>query len=329
MDERLRRLYEEDQADRRHGLHPDAQARDERRRRQVEALVAAGTLACAEDSFHAAMVLQHGSEREHYRRAHELAMRAVELGSEAGRWLAAATLDRWLMAGGLPQRFGTQFRSEGGRWVLWTVDPATSDAERAEWSVPPLAEALRRVEELTARDPPALGVGTVETARLRLERPAEADVAELYRLWLDARVQRFLGGRVPEREAEARALGVLAHWERHGFGPWVVRELASGAVAGLCGLASFEDTPEVEVVYKLFPAHWGRGVATEAGTASLAVGFGPLGLERVVAMTQAGNLASRRVLDKLGLRHLRDLRRHGAEQRWYEIAAGEWRARSR
>jgi RimJ/RimL family protein N-acetyltransferase len=44
---------------------------------------------------------------------------------------------------------------------------------------------------------------------------------------------------------------------------------------------------------------------------------------------QAGNLASRRVLDKLGLRHLRDLRRHGAEQRWYETAAGEWRARSR
>jgi hypothetical protein len=57
-------------------------------------------------------------------------------------------------AGGLPQKYGTQYRSVGGRWVLYPVDPATSDEERARWDVPPLAEALRRAEEMTCDDRP-------------------------------------------------------------------------------------------------------------------------------------------------------------------------------
>jgi hypothetical protein len=60
------------------------------------------------------------------------------------RWLAAAAYDRWLMTGGLPQKYGTQYRFAKGRWVLHEVDPTTSDGERARWDVPPLAEALRR-----------------------------------------------------------------------------------------------------------------------------------------------------------------------------------------
>ena len=43
--------------------------------------------------------------------------------------------------------------TRGDRWVLWPVDPATTDAERAEWDVPPLAEALRRAEELPPCQP--------------------------------------------------------------------------------------------------------------------------------------------------------------------------------
>jgi hypothetical protein len=75
-------------------------------------------------------------------------------GRRPARWLAAAAQDRWLMAAGRPQRYGTQYRSRGGRWELWPVDEATSDDERAAWDVPPLAEARRRAEELTRDEPP-------------------------------------------------------------------------------------------------------------------------------------------------------------------------------
>jgi TPR repeat protein len=155
VNRRLRELFEQDQADRAgEWLRLGTGERDQSRRAEVEALLDAGAAAEAEDYYHAAMVLQHGDRRDHYRRAHELARRAAELGHQPGRWLAAAAEDRSLMAAGLPQRYGTQDRTQGGRWVLWPVDPVTTDAERAAWDVPPLAEARRRAEQLTCQEPP-------------------------------------------------------------------------------------------------------------------------------------------------------------------------------
>jgi hypothetical protein len=104
----------------------------------------------ADDYFHAAMIFQHGSGAAHYRLAHELAMRAVELDPEhrAARWLAAAAKDRELQALGKPQRYGTQFRvTRGGQVRLYRVDPSVTDDERAELEVPPLAEAGKDLME--------------------------------------------------------------------------------------------------------------------------------------------------------------------------------------
>jgi hypothetical protein len=155
VNRRLRELFEEDQADRAGGRpRPGTDERDGRRLAEVEALLAAAAAAAPEDLYHAAMVFQHGGDRDHYRRAHELAARAAELGHRPARWLAAAAVDRWLMAAGRPQRYGTQYRASGGRWELWPVDPATTDAERAAWDVPPLAAARRRAGELTCEEPP-------------------------------------------------------------------------------------------------------------------------------------------------------------------------------
>lgn len=89
-------------------------------------------------------------------RAHQLAKRAAELGStQPARWLAAAAYDRWLMTGGRPQKYGTQYRSADGHWVLHEVDPATSDEERTRWDVPALAAALRRADQMTYNVHPA------------------------------------------------------------------------------------------------------------------------------------------------------------------------------
>jgi hypothetical protein len=151
----LQALYEEDQADRHGELPADLSERDQRRRHRVEQLLAEGTVVDPDDLFCAAMVLQHGADRAHFQRAHELAKRAAELGStRLARWLAAATYDRWLMSGGLPQKYGTQYRFANGRWVLHEVDPTTTDEERARWDVPSLAEALRRADRMTCSSGP-------------------------------------------------------------------------------------------------------------------------------------------------------------------------------
>jgi hypothetical protein len=164
MNDELRTMFEQDQADRQGELHPDIGKRDDARRARVEELIAADALQTPEDYFHAAMVFQHGQRLEHFWRAHELALKAAELGHlQPARWLAAAAYDRWLMHQGKPQKYGTQYRSDGARWKLWDVDPATTDAERAAWDVPSLAEALALAEELTRDNPPPLSTTIAST----------------------------------------------------------------------------------------------------------------------------------------------------------------------
>lgn len=69
--------------------------------------------------------------------------------------LAAAAYDRWLVHQGKPQKYGTQYRSDDGEaFRLEEVDPATTDEERAEWDVPPLAEAQRMAEHMRPRAAP-------------------------------------------------------------------------------------------------------------------------------------------------------------------------------
>jgi hypothetical protein len=158
MNKELLALFEQDQADRRafeqldHEQIQQMLQRDRARRQRVEELVGSEALQAPEDYFHAAMVFQHGETLEDFWQAHELAGRGAELGHPNCRWLTAAAYDRWLMNQGKPQRYGTQYTARDDEpYRLWDVDPTTTDEERAEWNVPPLAEALRQAEELTQR----------------------------------------------------------------------------------------------------------------------------------------------------------------------------------
>jgi hypothetical protein len=151
----LAALYAADQQDRRGDIDWTLdEPRDRERRRRVEELIEEGALATGEDYFHAAMVFQHGGSYRHFWRAHQLAKTATDLGCERARGRAAAAYDRWLMKQGKPQKYGIQFQGYEGRWQLWKVDPDTTDDERAEWNVPPLATTIERLDHMNAERPP-------------------------------------------------------------------------------------------------------------------------------------------------------------------------------
>jgi RimJ/RimL family protein N-acetyltransferase len=71
------------------------------------------------------------------------------------------------------------------------------------------------------------------------------------------------------------------------------------------------------------PPRRGRGYASEAARAALAIGFGELGLDRVVAVTHPENAASRRVMEKLGMTLVGPGRHYGGETVLYELRAGQ------
>jgi hypothetical protein len=130
--------------------------RDARRREQVGLILGEDRRFSAGELFAAAWILNHGDTTEEALRAHELAKEAARRGYRKARWLAAAALDRSLMYAGRPQRFGTNMVPDGVGYRLWDVEAATTDVERAEWDVPPLAELRRRAAELSssAAQPP-------------------------------------------------------------------------------------------------------------------------------------------------------------------------------
>ncbi|GAC1305616.1 MAG: GNAT family N-acetyltransferase [Ktedonobacteraceae bacterium] len=164
----------------------------------------------------------------------------------------------------------------------------------------------------------------IETARLHLRRPTMADAVTLRELWRNEQVRQFLGGVVSQEVIDGKIASIEQHWNEHGFGQWAVFEKETGRIVGLCGLHRSEEG--IELSYMFFPAFWGRGLATEAASASLNHGFRTLAFERIVAITQEVNYSSYRLLEKVGMHHTHTLWRFEAAQRFYELARVEWLA---
>ena len=173
----------------------------------------------------------------------------------------------------------------------------------------------------------------IETERLRL-RPWRAadDLPALAALNADPDVMRWIAPNRPLRSDETAALlaRIEDHWRRHGYGLWAVEPREDGAgCIGFAGLAIpvfLPDVlPAVEVGWRLRRAWWGRGLATEAARASVAHGFGALGLRSVVSIIDPSNARSLRVAEKLGMRPAGD-RLHpvtGQRLRVMEVRAAE------
>ncbi|MCR4329374.1 MAG: hypothetical protein NUV65_02405 [Candidatus Roizmanbacteria bacterium] len=146
MNTQLRKLYEDDIADRNSKIADEILNENDRQRIvQVENILSHEHDLSALDYHHAALIFQHGEKLAHYKQAHILAIKAVELGDDSARWLAAASLDRSLLMEGKAQKYGTQFKlNDQNEWELaQPIDPNVTDKERAKWNVPPLKNALK------------------------------------------------------------------------------------------------------------------------------------------------------------------------------------------
>jgi RimJ/RimL family protein N-acetyltransferase len=141
------------------------------------------------------------------------------------------------------------------------------------------------------------------TERLRLRPRTMADLDACVAMDLDPEVHRFVYGNRPDRRehrAQLRAR-IASGWPAEG-GIWVVEWQHAPGFLGWCGLFPLEHIGPIEIGYRYVRSAWGRGVATEAGRAVLDHGFRALGFDPIVAVTHPANLASQRVLEKLGLR---------------------------
>jgi len=154
----------------------------------------------------------------------------------------------------------------------------------------------------------------IETARLYLRPFTPNDLDALYRIYSDSEVMKYLNEGVRNREETAADLfGIIADREKHAFGLWAVVNKQNNQLIGDGGLRFLGKTTEVE-------AYWGKGLASEVAAASLKYGFEVLKLEKIVAVADTENRASRRVMEKMGMKYQHNFEDRARERVYYSIS---------
>ena len=164
----------------------------------------------------------------------------------------------------------------------------------------------------------------LETPRLLLREMTEDDAEHVFTLGQNPNVTRYIVGE-PPLTTRAQALAILR--ERvfpqyaGGLGRWACIEKSSGDFIGWCGVKHVPEDGEYDLGYRFLEEHWGKGYATEAASAVYDFARRELHGKRVVGKAMLDNVASRRVLEKIGMVFEGELEEEGCRVAVYVLIA--------
>ena len=143
--------------------------------------------------------------------------------------------------------------------------------------------------------------------RLIFRSYTEDDFKFLYSMLSDEKMMRFIGsGKPRNREESVNFLQwIFQHYELNKeYGLKLLVRKTDGVPIGHAGIVPqvIEGREELEVGYWIAREHWGNGYASEAAKSLLERGLSQLGEDRYISLVQKGNLASRKVAEKTGMR---------------------------
>jgi RimJ/RimL family protein N-acetyltransferase len=145
------------------------------------------------------------------------------------------------------------------------------------------------------------------TERVLLRQWTDDDRIPFAAINADPEVMAHYPAPLDRAGSDASLERLRAHVDQHGFGLWAAERRSDGRLLGFVGLqhVPFEAhfTPAVEIGWRLARDAWGHGYATEAAVACVDYAFADLGLDELLAMARPGNLASLRVMERIGMTH--------------------------
>lgn len=168
----------------------------------------------------------------------------------------------------------------------------------------------------------------VETDNLILRELLPEDADGMFELDSDPVVHKYLGNSpVMSIEASRDIIDTIRdQYIERGIGRWAAIEKSSGDFIGWSGLKlntenEFNNKINFyDIGYRLIPRYWGKGYATESAVAVMDYGFNTLNLKTIVGMAEIENIASNRVLQKIGLQYVEDFIFEGVMVSWYELS---------
>ncbi len=165
-----------------------------------------------------------------------------------------------------------------------------------------------------------------ETKRLHFRYFRNSDFSLVKVLNSNPLVTTYVGGAKSDQEIELSMEKYLNYHLQHpGYGYWFTRLKGSNQFIGYFLVKTLVETGETEIGYRLHPDYWGQGLATEGATALLNYCFDKLGKDRVVAVAHPDNMASRRVLEKSGLRFKEYGKYYQVRCAYYSLSRDQWR----
>jgi ribosomal-protein-alanine N-acetyltransferase len=173
------------------------------------------------------------------------------------------------------------------------------------------------------------------TPRLIIREFREQDAAGLTELHADPEATRFIGGVWPPGRAKEILPLIISKYPTSEYEWFAVARREDDAFLGVCWLGPLSPRwcealgvgPQIELGYRYVRRYWGNGYATEAGRAMLGRGFEELDLPQIVAIVRPENVASDRVLIKLGMHYRKTAARDDrVTVKYYALSRDEYRA---
>lgn len=169
-----------------------------------------------------------------------------------------------------------------------------------------------------------------ETKNLLLREIVIEDTGHMFRLDSNPLVHKYLGNTPINCMGKARAYidYIRMQYEKYGIGRWAAIEKSSGNWIGWTGLKmNFEEEMNghqnyYDIGYRFMPAYWGKGYATESSIAARDYFFEKFPAKKLCGIADLGNVASCRVLEKIGLDRKENFKYEpwNTELAWFEKA---------
>jgi len=168
----------------------------------------------------------------------------------------------------------------------------------------------------------------VETDNIILREMLPEDADGMFELDSDPVVHKYLGNSPVKNIQASRNMieNIRSQYIDRGIGRWAAIEKFSGDFMGWSGLKlnteqKFNNKIDFyDIGYRFIPRYRGKGYATESAVAAMDYGFNTLNLKTIVGMAEIENIASNRVLQKIGLQYIEDFIFEGVMVSWYELS---------
>lgn len=162
----------------------------------------------------------------------------------------------------------------------------------------------------------------LQTKRFNIRDIEESDLEGMYDMDSNPKVHQFLGNSPIQTRGEAKLMieNIRDQYIKNGIGRWAIADKNNNELIDWTGFKQEEklrsDRTYIDIGYRLREKYWGKGIATETALACLHYGFEKLNFKELFACANIDHVASNKILQKIGLKHIEDFEYDGIQLHW-------------